>query len=550
MDAQILSRQAAELHRAGDVAGAERLYREALAAVPDNFTALHLLGVLCAQSGRKDEAEALLRAALKAKPDSAPALLNYGILLEELARHEEAAAAFERAVMLRPDFTAALYNLGNVQNTLERFDQALESYDRLLAIEPGHAQALSNRGGALRSLGRFAEAMDSYDGALVLLPDNPAIWQNRGNLLRERKRGLEAVASHDRALALEPHNAGGWDDRGAALWELRRIDEAMASFDRAIAADPGHVAAYFHKATCLLLLGRFAEGWRMLEWRRKIPAAMAAARNYPQKEWTGKEDINGKTLLLWWEEGLGDTIMFFRYALLARAHGARVIVSVPDAMMRLFSDADAGVEVIGEAQTPPHFDFHIPFLSLPLAFATAFDAIPAPVPYLRAEPARVKAWAGRIGSNGFRIGIVWATTTSRSLGRSFPLRQLEGVAKIPGVRLISLQKRDGIGELDHLPPDMRVEVFPFDQNSDAFLDSAAMMENLDLVISADTAAAHLAGALGRPAWLALQFAADWRWFLDRADSPWYPTMRLFRQKADGDWTGVFADIAAALAGKL
>lgn len=550
MDAQTLCRRAAELHRAGDIAGAERLYREALAAAPDNFAALHLLGVLSAQTGRKDEAEALLRAALKANPKSAPALLNYGILLEELGRHEEAVTAFERAIVLRPDFTAALYNLGNVQRTLGRFDHALESYDRLLATQPRHAEALSNRAGALRSLGRFAQAIDSYDQALALLPDNAAIWQNRGNVLREHKRALEAVASHDRALALEPRNAGGWDDRGAALWELRRVEEAMASFDRAIAANSGHVAAYFHKAICLLLLGRFGEGWRMLEWRRKLPAAAAAARNYLQKEWTGKEDINGKTLLLWWEEGLGDTIMFFRYALLARARGARVIVCVPDAMMRLLGDANADVEVIGEAQTPPHFDFHIPFISLPLAFATAFDAIPAPVPYLRAESTLVKVWAKRIGSAGFRIGIVWATTTSRSLGRSFPLRQLEGVAKIPGVRLISLQKRDGIGELDHLPPGMRVEVFPFDQAGNAFLDSAAMMENLDLVISTDTAAAHLAGALGRPAWLALQFAADWRWFLDRAESPWYPTMRLFRQKADGDWAGVFADIAAALAGKL
>jgi tetratricopeptide (TPR) repeat protein len=548
MDAQILSRLAAELHRAGDVAGAERLYREALAAAPDNFTALHLLGVLCAQAGRKDEAETLMRAALKANPDSAPALLNYGILLEELGRHEEALAAFERAAVLKPDFAAALYNLGNVQRTLGRFDQALGSYDRLLAIQPGHAEALNNRGGALRSLGRFTQAMDSYDRALALLPGNAAIWRNRGNLLREHKCALEAVASHDRALALEPHNADIWDDRGAALWELRRVEEAIASFDRAIAADPGNVPAHFHKATCLLLLGRFGEGWRMLEWRRKL--ASAAARNYPQREWTGEEDINGKTLFLWWEEGLGDTIMFFRYACLAVEKGARVIVSVPDAMTRLVRDAHAGVEIIGEAQAPPHFDFHAPFLSLPLAFATAFDDIPAPVPYLRAAPARVKTWAERIGSGGLRIGIVWATTTSRSLGRSFPLRQLEAVAKIPGVRLISLQKRDGIGELEHLPPGVRVEVFPFDETGDAFVDSAAMMENLDLVISADTAAAHLAGALGRPVWLALQFAADWRWFLDPADSPWYPTMRLFRQKADGDWAGVFADIGAALAGEL
>jgi tetratricopeptide (TPR) repeat protein len=543
MDAQGLCRRAAALHQSGDAAGAERLTREALAGEPDNFAALHLLGVLCAQAGRKDEAEALLRAALKINRDSAPAFLNYGILLEELGRQEEALAAFDRAQSLKPDFTPALYNLANAQKALGRFDQALANYAKVLALQPGHAGALNNRAGALRDLGRFAEALESYDRALAVLPGDAAIWRNRANLLRQQKRGQEAVASYDRALAAEPDSAEAWDNRGAALWELSRIDEALTTFDRAIAADPAHAAAYFHKALCLLLLGRFGEGWPLLEWRRKLPGA--ATRNYTQAEWTGRQELAGKTLFVWWEEGLGDTIMFLRFAALAQAKGARVILSVPDSLLRLFHGA--GLEIIGATATPPHFDYHIPLLSLPLALRTVFDSIPAPIAYLRAEPALAKAWGKRIGGHGFRIGIVWATTTSRSLGRSFALRQLETLAKIPKVRLIALQKHDGLEELKDLPPAMRVEVFPLDETGDAFVDSAAIMENLDLVISADTAAAHLAGALGRPVWVALQFASDWRWFLDRSDSPWYPSMRLFRQKTDGDWAGVFAAIGAALA---
>jgi Tfp pilus assembly protein PilF len=491
----------------------------------------------------------LIGAALAINSNVPAALMNHGLLLQELQRPAEALASFEKALALKPDFAAARFGRADVLKDQQRFEEAVGDYDLALALRPDNAQALSNRAGALRALGRTREAQASYDAAAAVEPRNEAIWKNRGNFLREQNRFGEALASYDQALALSPEDAVAWDDRGAALHGMKRFNEAMASFERAIAADPDYAPAWFHKALGFLLVGDWRQAWPLLEWRHKLPGA-APVRNYPQPVWTGAQDIAGKILFVHWEEGFGDTIHFFRFVLLAAARGARVVFSVPDRLVRLFRDAGQGVEIIGAGETPPAFDFHIPLLSMPLAFGTEIETIPAAAPYLRADADRVRSWAGRIGGGGFRIGVVWATTTSRSLGRSFPLAALEGLAQRPGVRLISLQKEDGLEDLNHLPPGMAVEVHDFDRGDDAFLDTAALMENMDLVISADTSTAHLAGALGRPVWLALKYVADWRWLQDRADSPWYPTMRLFRQQVDGNWAGVFAQMQVELAKKL
>lgn len=545
MDAQTLCRQAVELHKRGDSGGAERFYLQALAIEPGNFAALHLLGVLRSQLGRKSEALELIAAALRVKPDAPAALMNQALLLEEMQRPEDALASFDRVLAVRPDFASAHFSRANTLRDMGRLEEALSAYDRAVALRPPYIEALNNRAGVQRALSRVAEALASYEAAIAVTPDSAILWKNRGNILRELNRFEEALASYDKALAIYPDDAPAWDDRGAALHALRRFDEAMASFERAAAIDTDYAPAHFHRSLGFLQEGRLPEGWPLWEWRQKLPAA--ARRNLPGPRWTGAEEIAGKTLFIWWEEGLGDVIQFFRYARLAAARGAKVIFSAPDCLQRLL--AGKGVEIIGPDHHPPQFDYHIPLLSLPLAFSTGMQTIPAEVPYLTAEPERVKHWGQTLGDAGFRIGIVWATATSRSLGRSFPLAALEDVAKLPGVRLISLQKNDGLEQLSQLPPGMQVEIPAptFDEGSDAFVDTAAIMQNLDLVITADTATAHLAGALGRPVWLALKYAADWRWFLDRADSPWYPTARLFRHTSDGDWAGVFAQMKAELA---
>jgi tetratricopeptide (TPR) repeat protein len=564
------------LHQSGRLAEAEPLYLRVLQGAPGDFGAQLLLGVLRGQQGRNPEALELLAAALATDPDSGLALLNQGnvlaamgrtaqalasydralavhpghadlrnargLLLVTLRRFEDALADLDAALAIRTDFAEAWNNRGNALQGLKLFTEALACYDRALALRPDHAQGHNNRANALRRLGRPAEALAATDRALVLDGGNAEALNDRGNVLQDMNRLDEAVASYDRALALRPDYLDALNNRGNALQGLMRFDAALADFESAIVLQPDAAQAYWSKGIALMRLGDLEQGLRLYEWRKKLPAPIEA-RNYHQPLWTGAEDLTAKTLFLYIDQGLGDTIHFYRYALMARARGARVILSVQNRVLRLMQDADAEIEILGSAEVPQVFDYHAPLMSLTLAFATKLSTIPAPVPYLRAEPGRVKDWAARIGPNGFKIGICWQGATSIA-GRAFPLAALAPISRLENVRLISLQKGAGAEQIGQL----RVEDLgdDFDAGPDSFLDSAAVMESLDLVITADTALAHLAGALGRPAWVALRYVPDWRWFLGRADSPWYPQMRLFRQPAPGDWTAVVAEMEAQL----
>jgi hypothetical protein len=293
-------------------------------------------------------------------------------------------------------------------------------------------------------------------------------------------------------------------------------------------------------------MGDFARGLPLYEWRKRMPQPMEA-RDYPQALWTGAEDIHGKILFTYVEQGLGDTIQFYRYVSFALARGARVILSVPDPLIALLKNATPIVELLGWGQVPAQFDFHIPLASIPLAVDMRADTIPTSDHYLTAEPDRVACWKSRLGGHGFRIGIAWQgkEQVMGLEGKSFPLAALAKIAGLSDVRLISLQKGEDAEQLAHLPG-MAVETYDFDDGADAFLDTAAMMRACDLVITADTAPAHLAGALGVPAWVALKHVPDWRWFLGADDSPWYPSLRLFRQRATGDWDSVFDSMADAI----
>jgi hypothetical protein len=301
-------------------------------------------------------------------------------------------------------------------------------------------------------------------------------------------------------------------------------------------------------------MGCFEQGLLGYEWRKKRDGSLAE-RSYPsQPLWTGAEEIKNKVLLVYCEQGLGDTIQFSRYVRLAEGMGAKVILSAQNALARLLKSLSPTLEIIDFDAAPPRFDYHIPLLSMPMAFKTDQKNIPMSVPYLRAEPDRVATWRGRIGDDGYRVGVCWQGNklAPADIGRSFPVRHFESLSKIPNVRLICLQKNTGLEQLADLPPGMKLETFAehLDTGPDAFIDTAAAMENLDLIITSDTATAHLAGALGRPTWVALKYSPDWRWLLDRSDSPWYPTMKLFRQKSYNDWANVFLDLEAELRSRL
>jgi hypothetical protein len=333
-----------------------------------------------------------------------------------------------------------------------------------------------------------------------------------------------------------------------ALQNLGRLGKARESFTRAEQLAPGMPEARLNQGLLYLLQQDFAKGWPLFEARKEMPD-LGEARSFAQPLWTGAEDINGKTLFVYIRRGLGDAIQFYRYAALAQARGARVILSVNDPLLPLLQSAVPAVEMIGLQQVPESFDYHISLMSMPLALGVD---IPETGRYLAAEPARVAQWRERIGGEGYRIAITWQgdAVTMGAEGKTFLVSALEGIAAIPGIRLISLQKNAGAEQLDRLPPGMVVENFAgFDDGHGAFLDSAAIMENCDLVISCDTALAHLAGALGIPNWIALKHVPEWRWFLGRSDTPWYPNTRLFRQPAVGDWASVFRAMQTELASR-
>jgi tetratricopeptide (TPR) repeat protein len=522
-------------------------YEQALAIRPDYAEALNNRGNTLQELKRFDEALESYEQALAIRPDYPEAHNNRGVTFQDLARLDEALESFERALAIKPDYAEALNNRGNTLQELARFDEALESYERALEIRPGYADAHNNRGNTLQELKRFDEALESYEQALAIRPDYAEALNNRGNTLQKLGRFDEALEGYERAVAIRADYAEAFNNRGNALQELVRFDEALESYQRALAIRPDYAACHVNRAFLLLQTGRFAEGWQGYEWRRKIDSGTARLLSGP--EWTGG-DTNAKRLLFYSEQGLGDTIQFSRFACSIAASGKEVLLEVQPSLGGLL-DGLGGVKVIRNGATVPEHDAELPLMSLPHVLGTTPETMPGNLPYLFAEPARVEAWAKRLPSGQFRVGIVWQgkSTGDVDIGRSIPLRSFAPLCRIPGLTLISLQKYDGAEQLAHLPPGMTVETLgaEFDAGSDAFVDCAAVMMNLDLVISSDTAAAHLAGALGRPVWIVLKHVPDWRWMMDREDTPWYPTARLFRQARRDDWDEVFERIAAELA---
>lgn len=517
-----LYEQAVGSHKRGELAVAENLYRQVLEAAPASSAARHMLGVLKAQQGAIPEALDLLAQAVAQKPEAPDIRFNYANVLKRAGRVDEALSAYGGALERKPDYAVAraaraelLNGRGNDLREAGHYQEALACYEQALADAPSYPDALNNRAVALWSMNRFEEALAGFDAALAVKPDYVEAHYNRGNTLRD----------------------------------LLRLEEAKESYDRAIALDQGFAPAYRNKGFCALLEGDFAAGWPLYEWRKRLNPPIEA-RSYPEPLWTGTEDLNGKTIFLYVEQGLGDTIQFYRFATALVERGAQVILSVQDRLLRLLESASPNaspkLKLVGSTAVPEKFDYHIPLMSLPLALGLTMDRIPAPAPYLKPEPERVARWGARIGEKGFKIGISWQGMAGVTPGRSMPLGCFERLSRVPDVRLISLQKDFGaeqlkdVGWVETLGAD-------FDSGPDAFLDSAAVMEKLDLVITLDSSLAHLAGALGRPVWLALKRVPDWRWFLGRDDSPWYPSMKLFRQKTEGDWAQVFAQMQSQVA---
>jgi tetratricopeptide (TPR) repeat protein len=536
-------------HRAGAWDEARRLYESVLDSQPKHDDAWHLLGLLEYRARNFAAALACFDRALAIRPDHVRALKNRGLALHGLHRLDEALSSIDGALTLKPEYVNALSARGNVLQEMKRPDDALGAFDHALRLQPDNHEVLNNRGVALKGLKRFDEALASFSNALVLKPDHVGTIINLGNTLQELDRNDEAVACYDRALALQSDHAGALKNRGVALTNLRRLDEALASFDHALALKPDYAGAHNSRGMLQLLRGQYREGWADCEWRwqtRDFPSTRPAIAASP---WNG-ENIAGRSILVFAEQGLGDVMQFARYLPLLVGRGAKVTFLCPSKLIRLLRSLDAQVEFVGSVEAGRSFEFQCALMSLPLRFETTPASIPGQVPYLKAEAELASRWQRRVGGTGFKIGIAWQGRPHGAIdrGRSFPLSQIVRLTQLPGVRLISLQKNDGLDQLASLPAGVAIETLgeEFDSGPDAFVDTAAVMENLDLVVTSDTAIAHLAGALGRRTWVVLQYVPDWRWMLDRDDSPWYPMLRLFRQETAGNWNLVFSTVEREL----
>ncbi|HLJ97642.1 MAG TPA: tetratricopeptide repeat protein [Gemmataceae bacterium] len=578
--------RAKQAHQAGQWQHAESLYQQVLAADPTNADALHLLGVLAYQAGQHQRALDSIQQALAIRPHDATFHSNRGLVLDALGRLEEAAACYREALRLRPNDPVVHNNLGKVLARQGRLNDAvacfrealrlrpnypeahrnlnmalqkqeppsgdLARYHEAIRLLPGAPEAHYNLALALQRQDRLDEAVASYRQAIRLCPDYHRAHHNLGHVLQRQDRLDEAVACFREAVRCGPDSAESHYNLGNAYHCQGHLDEAMACYREAIRLRPDYPEAHHNLGQCWLLLGQFERGWAEYEWHGRCPGI--PTRTFRQPLWDGTP-LGGRTILLYADQGLGDNLQFARYAPLVQQRGGTVIMECLPALAPLLATCPGIDRLVPRGSPLPEFAVQAPMLSLPGILRTTVNTIPAAVPYLHPDPQRRRRWQQVLQETPtFNVGIAWQgrPTHGQDRQRSVALEQFGALAEGTGVRLVRLQRGPGSEQLARL--DGRWAVFdPPDWPEDpaeAWLESAALVSALDLVVTVDTSVAHLAGALATPVWVALPFLPDWRWLLQRDDSPWYPSMRLFRQEHRGDWSGVFARIREALRHRL
>lgn len=581
--------RAVALHQAGQLAQAEAIYRQLIVQVPQHADAMHLLGLIAVATGHADQGADWIRKAISHSPVQAVYHANLGVALHRLGRHEEALASLTHSLALAPGSAETLCNLGEVLHSLGRSDEALAncrralalrpdypdahnmlgvvlvragepeeaiaSYRAALALRPGWADAQNNLGCAFLALKRWDEAEECFRLAVAARPDYERARGNlegvRGVLALKRHAYGEAIAHFQREVEFDPDFLEPYANLAACFLALGRFTEATDACRHVLARHPDFAAARWNLALVLLLLGRHEEGWREYEWRWQCPHMSGGLRGFTAPQWDGTP-APGRTILLHAEQGFGDAIQFLRYlpVVRKRAGGARLIVECHAALARLFAETGGwDAEIIPRddhrhPRVPPH-DFQIPFLSLPFALGMA-EPLPIAGPYLRASDSLSGEWRQRLTAAApLRVGIAWEGNPAHhnDLLRSIPFASFAGILRVSGVTFYRLQPAAQTAQSEEIAEAGVMDLTPHITD---FADTAALMAELDLIITVDTAAAHLAGALGRPVWTLLPFVPDWRWGLEKEDTPWYPTMRLFRQPAAGDWDSVVRRVAEEL----
>jgi Flp pilus assembly protein TadD len=540
---------AAALDRTGDSASAIEAYRMAAHLSPSSLRAHTEAARLLQAAGRVTEAIPHLRQVARLKSTDPEARFQLAAALAAAGQANEAIAVYQEVLALKPDSAETYVNLAQVFIDKRDYEQGAAYARQAIAMRPLLAEAHLNLASALSALKRPAEARAAIAECLRLKPELAQAYNNLGNLQADELDFAGAEASYKRALQLNPRNAQAWYNLGLGVLRQGRVAEAIANFEQALLIAPNYAEAHHNRASGLLLLGRFAEGLDEYEWR-------FGSRDFPPfrprwKNWEGG-DPAGKSIVLVAEQGLGDTLQFVRYARMLADQGARVIVECSPILHPLLARTPGVTQWISPTDPAPAADGCVPMMSMPHRMQTTLESIPADVPYLFADPERVAAWREEILNSGpVRVGIAWQGNPMAPYDRerSIPLEHFAPLATIPNVRLISLQKGEGSEQLAAVARDWNVLDLGdrLDAAGGAFMDTAAIMQHLDVVITSDTAIAHVAGALGVPVWVALSKVPDWRWLLEGDECPWYPTMCLFRQQTFGDWPDVFERIRQSLA---
>ena len=524
---------------------------KALALNPHLVSALISRGIAYRNIGKYSAALDSFENVIKINSNDASAWTNRGATLWTLERRADSIASYEKALKLAPNLIDALIGYGNAMRAVNRYAEALSIYERVLAIRPDEAAVLLNRAQVLGLLGRVGDALVACDKVVALVPDNITALITRGDALAALHRPVEALQAFDRALELDPNNLSALNNRTNALQGLNRYHEALENLERVQSMVPHYADAHLNEALVRFCLGDFRKAWVKYEWRWKCKDWPEKMRPFLNPLWLGQEPLAGRSIFLHAEQGLGDTLHFIRYVTLVVEQGARVVFEVQPLLKVLASEIKGVASVITRGESIPACDFHCPLLSLPLAFGSELDTVPRQVPYLRAPSGHMSRWKGRFPkSDVIRVGLAWSGNPRNPLDaiRSMSISQLAPLFEIHGIEFVSLQKdiRSHDAEalrcqpqIVNLGPDLR-----------DFGDTAAAIMQLDLVIAVDTAVAHLAGALGRPVWIPLPFSPGWRWLLDRNDSPWYPSARLFRQSKPGDWESVVLELKFQLQSRL
>jgi len=536
--------QAVALLQQGHFGQAEKIAVRAQKTWPNSFDLLHLLGVIRLQSGKPGSALGLFEQALRLQPDSPDATSNMAMTLSMLGRRDEALVLFDKACALNPADWQIRNSRGSLLLQLDRAEEALVNFEQALSMAP-HFDFRLNRGVALAQLRRFVEAIREFDAVLVQQPGQADAHFNRGNALTGLGRVEEAIAAYDRALALRPNYLKALTSRGVAFQALNRNREAIADYERVLASDKNNADARHNMALASLTLGNYRLGFQQYE-SRWLRTGMPSRRTFGRPLWLGEFPPAHKTILLHAEQGLGDSIQFARYAPLLARMGATVVLEAPRELTSLFARIKGITQVVVRGEPLPPFDMHCPLGSLPLALATELSTVPADVPYLEPAPDRIARWQERLaGMPSRRIAIAWAGNVNHpnDRNRSIGFERLAALFSCDA-GFVSIQR--DLSDKDAAAIAGIPQRFHVGSALDDFDDTAAVLSLVDLVVSVDTSVAHLAGALGRPAFVLLPFAPDWRWMLDRADSPWYPTARLFRQPAPGDWSSVIGMVRAEL----